>query len=160
VNGCKSETHKRRCPLDPAGTSWAGWGFRLADFESHGETETRSYTADEAADLARTPVALATNTVFDLTPTSMNNPAMDAATLNAHLAEGIPALSGAAGLTAFSAKLMRSFDMDAQGKPEGGAWGRSSEPYTTRWLHSDMRNMSFFYTHLLFEELVKVGEMK
>jgi len=155
----RQETHKGRGALDAAGTSWSGWGFRLADFESHGETETRSYTADEAALLAQTPGALATNTVFDLTPTSMNNPAMDAATLNAHLAEGLPALSCATGTTNLFSEAFR-FDMNTKGKPDGNTWPNRGLPYTTRWLHSDLREMAFFYTHLLFEKLVKEGDMQ
>jgi len=45
-------------------------------------------------------------------------------------------------------------------KPDNGAWGRSGDPYDERWLHNDMQNMAFFYTHKLFEKLVDLGEMK
>jgi hypothetical protein len=119
----------------------------------------RSYTTDEAADLARTPGALATNTVFDLTPTSLNNPAMDADTLNAHLAEGIPALSCAAGATNLFLEAFR-FDMNTAGKPDGGAWGRDHEDYGKRWLHSDLREMAFMYTYKLFKDLVDEGVLR
>ena len=115
----------------------------------------------EAADLAGTPGALAANTVFDLTPASMNNPTMDADTLNAHLAEGIPALSGAAGITVMAQSRIANFDMNVAGKPDGGAWGRPfNQDYEDRWLHCDLREMAFLYTHKMFKKLVLEGEME
>jgi hypothetical protein len=51
--------------------------------------------------------------------------------------------------------------MNVDGKPDGGAWGRDdSGTYKKRWLHSDMRNMAFFYTHLLFGKLVDEGVLR
>jgi len=160
----RQETHKGRGAFDAAGTSWSGWGFRLADFESHGETEMRSYRADEAANLARTPGVLATNTVFDLTPASMNKPSMTLGTLNAHLAEGIPALSPAAGQIAITFPPgtigAHNYDMNIDGKPDGGVWPNRGLPYYQRWLHSDLREMAFFHTHKLFEKLSKEGALQ
>lgn len=156
----KQETHKGLSALDPAGTSWAGWGFRQIEVENGGgDAQYRSYTADEATLLAQTPGALATNTVFDLTPSSMNNPNMDADTMNAHLAKGIPALSPAAGITNVFLEAFR-FDMNTSGKPDGGAWGRDDEDYGKRWLHSDIREMAFLYTYKLFKNLVDEGVLK
>ena len=146
--------------LGAAGTSWSGWGFRQIKVASGGgDAQYRSYTAGEAADLARTPGALAANTVFDLTPASMNNPTMDADTLNTHLAEGIPALSGAAGRTNLFASAFR-FDMNTQAKTDGGVWGRDDEDYGKRWLHSDLREMAFLYTYKLFKNLVDEGVLR
>ena len=156
----KQETHKGRGALDPAGTSWSGWGFRQIEVENGGgDAQYRSYTVNEAANLAQTPGALATNTVFDLTPASMNNPDMDAVTLNAHLAEGIPALSPAAGKTAIFDES-RAFNMNTVFKPDDGAWGRNHEDYGTRWLHGDVKDMAYFYTHKLFYKLVKEGALE
>jgi len=78
---------------------------------------------------------------------------------NEILAKGLPALSPAAGKTAIFAEN-RAFNMNSAFKPDADAWGRSGEPYQKRWLHNDMENMAFFYTHKLFEKLVELGEMK
>jgi hypothetical protein len=56
--------------------------------------------------------------------------------------------------------MMPKSHMNTTFKPEGGAWGRSGEPYGQRWLHGDMKDMAYFYTHLLFEKLVDEGELK
>lgn len=155
----RQETHKGRGALDAAGTSWSGWGFRQIEVENGGgDVQYRPYTQAEAALLAQTPGALATNTVFDLTPASMNDPAMDDDTLNAHLAEGIPALSDAAGRKAIF-DATRAFNMNTECKPGGGAWPNRGSPYFQRWLHSDLREVSFFLTHTLFEKLVKEGAL-
>ena len=50
--------------------------------------------------------------------------------------------------------------MNTTFKPDGNAWPNRGNPYYQRWLHSDMQNMAFFYTHKLFEELVELGEVK
>jgi hypothetical protein len=32
-------------------------------------------------------------------------------------------------------------------------WGRGSDVYGSRWLHSDIKNMAYFYVHELFQTL-------
>ena len=54
----------------------------------------------------------------------------------------------------------RAFNMNTTFKPDSGAWRRSGDPNDDRWLHNDMQNMAFLYTHKLFAELVELGEMK
>jgi hypothetical protein len=81
---------------------------------------------------------------------------------NELLAEGIPALSAAAGIVKPSSLPNvenRNSDMNIAFKPDGGAWGRSGEPYATRWLHCDIREMAFYYTQKLFVKLVKEGDL-
>lgn len=157
----KQETHKGLSSLDPAGTSWSGWGFRMVEewppLPGMGTTYV-PYTPEQAAARAQNGT-LATDTVFGLEPSSMNASNMTAAVLNEHLAEGIPALSPAAGKTAiFDAS--HAFNMNTTFKPEEGAWGRdNSHVYKKRWRHSDMKDMAFFYTHLLFDELVEKGDL-
>jgi hypothetical protein len=95
-----------------------------------------------------------------LTPSSMNTSNMTAAVLNEHLAKGVPALSPATGRTSIVPDDVENFDMNTSGKPDGGAWGRSGVPYYQRWLHNDMREMAYFYTHVFFKKLVEEGELK
>ena len=47
-------------------------------------------------------------------------------------------------------------DMPSFIKHEGDnsrEWGRSSDVYGSRWLHSDVKNMAYFYVHELFQAL-------
>lgn len=78
--------------------------------------------------------------------------------VNDILAQGVPALSHAAGIQSLTLPDPdKNYDADAN-KPNG--WGRSGEPYNDGWLHSDIKNMAYYYTHMLFDELVTQGEMK
>jgi hypothetical protein len=75
------------------------------------------------------------------------------------IASAIPALSGATGRTAIFDEY-HAFDMNTNYKPEGGAWGRDDYPYFRRWLHNDIWNMAYLYTHRLFAKLVELGGLQ
>jgi hypothetical protein len=80
---------------------------------------------------------------------------------NKLLALAIPALSSAAGNT-----KLRSLPNDNQQnmnfafKRDDYAWGRYHDDYKERWLHSDMKDMAYFYTYKLFNKLVKEGKLE
>ena len=103
--------------------------------------------------------------MYNYDPNSSSNPSamfssnITFAARNEILAKGLPALSPAAGKV-LTGVPERNFNMNTTFMPDNGAWGRSGEPYQKRWLHNDMQNMAFFYTHKLFKELVELGEMK
>ena len=71
---------------------------------------------------------------------------------NKLLANAIPAVSTAMGLTT-TVKGIDSIDMADY---ESG-WGRSQwiGNYKERWLHCDIKDMAYFYTHRLWEEVIK-----
>ena len=74
------------------------------------------------------------------------------------IARGVPALSYAAGVqNILLPDLNRNYNANDH-KPNG--WGRSAAPYNDRWLHSDLRDMAYFYTHDLFEQIVTKGELQ
>ena len=50
--------------------------------------------------------------------------------------------------------------MNVTFKSDGGVWGRDHGDYGKRWLHNDMREMAFFYTHKLFKHLVVQGDLQ
>jgi hypothetical protein len=93
--------------------------------------------------------------VFRRNPSSMFTNTIPVAVRNEILTKGIPAISPSAGIVAFGFPPgtigTRNLDMNIDFKPAGGAWGRIHEDYGKRWLHNDMKDMAFFYTHLLFE---------
>jgi hypothetical protein len=143
----KQETHKGRFEVsDPAGTSWAGWGFWNVLFASPSSAN------------AALPVKWRDNPVFRRNPSGMFSAVISAEFRNELLAKGVPALSPAVGHTAVPRLTdTMNFNMNTTFKPVDGAWGRNGPPYNKRWLHSDMKGMAFFYTHALFESLVQKG---
>jgi hypothetical protein len=170
----KQETHKGRGTLDPAGTSWAGWEFgnptyqaEIPDLEHGGTMQiTVPYYPDAAAvnaTNALNPSAFIDIPVFRQNPLGMFTNNIPAFLRNELLAEGIPALSAAAGKT-FLGSLpnaqQRNFNMNTIFRPDNGAWGRNHEDYGARWLHSDAKDMAYFYTHKLFDKLVEEGELE
>jgi len=94
-------------------------------------------------------------------PPEMLRPAIPSSTRNQIIASAIPALSGAAGRTLIpDLTSAMNIDMDTDFKPDGGVWGRGGEPYDTRWLHNDIRNMAYLYTYKLFDRLVVLGGLE
>ena len=159
----KQETHKGRNEFDPAGTSWAGWGFAKHEEQVSADPPTytmvRDYSVAAAnATAATNPLAFAEAPVFRKNPPGMFTNSIPAALRNELLAKGIPALSPAAGKTEMDSLGDNNFNMNTDFRPEGGAWGRNHEDYETRWLHSDMKDMAYFYTHRLFDKLVEMIE--
>ena len=71
---------------------------------------------------------------------------------------GIPALSGALGSDSLAPlPTARNYNMDANKPPSYPSRG---SPYNTRWLHSDLKNMAYPYTHQLFDEFVSKGSLQ
>jgi hypothetical protein len=159
----KQETHKGRGGLDPAGTSWAGWGFaehaELVNMYPPSYVMIRDYTLAEAN--SATPGQLRDSPVFRHDPSTMFTNTIPVAHRNELLAKAIPALSpSAGGVMLPQLTSSRNFDMNTDFKPDGGVWGRDHGDYGKRWLHNDMREMAFFYTHKLFKHLVVQGDLQ
>jgi hypothetical protein len=80
------------------------------------------------------------------------------ATLEEHLAKGIPALSQAAGRVAIGLGKDNEINM-ANLKNNG--WGRTSGTLSNRWLHSDLKDMAYLYVESLFSDIfVEKGILK
>ena len=74
----------------------------------------------------------------------------------------IPALSlpvGASEVTKFGST--RNFNMDTVGD-DGfkNGWGRYHPRYKERWLHSDIRDMSYLYVYKVFDKFAEEGVLK
>ena len=128
-------------------TDEAGWGF------------SGEYTEAEAN--AATPDNLRTNAVFRQNPTKMFSTNIEYNAVNSLLAKGIPALSPPIGINAVNALITSSGNKNiniTQFKVNG--WGRSGGDYDTRWLHSDFRDMGYFYTSGMYDDIVIKGGLK
>ena len=133
-------------------TEWSGWGFKtgLLGLSS-------AWSAKEANAITDFTV-FKTNTVFCIYPDSMTNSLNPRLVIDAHLTQGIPALSPPTGRTDLSEYGIPSFDMNAM-KPTN--WPRTVEhPLGTGFLHSDIKNVAFFYNHAVFAKIVEVGGLK
>jgi hypothetical protein len=137
----------------PGGTDWAGWGF-AGHWE--GDDWVHNYTMADAN--IASDDTLRTNAVFWQEPMTMFSSNISAQAANDIIARGVPALSYAAGVqNILLPDLNRNYNANDH-KPNG--WGRSAAPYNDRWLHSDLRDMAYFYTHDLFEQIVTKGELQ
>jgi hypothetical protein len=150
----KQEVFKGRdsswLPGSLGSTKWWGWGF-----EKNWLGQTVS---DEAANVL-TENQLRDEPVFRQNPEfyfRVDNLTDEA--VNQMLAMGLPALSPAAGqatnLNVFATQGLGRRDISIL---KANGWPRNHETYLTRWLHSDCKDVSYFYTYNLFNELVKKG---
>ena len=119
-------------------TDWCGWGFAM-------ENDQRKY--DAATANAMQPDVLAISPVFPLNPAGMNSPTISGDFLNELLAKGIPALSppcGAGSVSGLAGQNMAGF--------QSNGWGRENDD---DWLHSDIKNMAYYYTYRLFDKFLE-----
>jgi pimeloyl-ACP methyl ester carboxylesterase len=133
-------------------TEWSGWGFR------ENMLGVKKWSAQEANAIADAMV-FSTNTVFNPYPASITNAVATRLETDSHLTQGIPALSPPTGRTKFRDELLQSFDMDGY-RSDNWPTGNRDPELQHRWLHSDTKNVAFFFTHRLFEKIAEVGGLK
>ncbi len=151
----KQEVYKGRgenVVFDWATTDWSGWGFR------ENWLGTRMYSAEEANALES--LSLMTNTVFTLYPSTMNVNVISRLHLDEHLAKGIPALSPATGRIVFRESNGNDSNLDADESYRPNGWWRTSGDLKNRWLHSDIKDVAFYYVYSLFHNFVDKGALK
>jgi len=73
-----------------------------------------------------------------------------------HLAQGIPALSPPTGRTNLDDYGVQSFDMNSADYM-ANTWPRSTGELGNRFLHSDIKNVAYFFVHPVFRKIVEVG---
>jgi len=139
----KQEFYKGRNIL--YGSGWAGWGF---------ETNVTA----EAVNAAPVSV-LRDSPVFEHDPDEMFSSSITEPWVNLILAKGIPALSPPLG--ARSLNTVESIDMnDVRDIPRPNNWCRDSPLYGAAWLHTDIQNVAYFFTHKVFDKIVEKGNLK
>lgn len=138
-------------------TDWSGWNVEenWLGAEKISVAKAREMEAED----------FRTNTVFYCYPQSMNSPSIPLPVQGAHLALGIPALTPAAGATEITALgIIRNFDLDnvdenANGILRPNGWPTRAN-YPGRWLHSDMKDISYYYNYRLYEFIIEKGGVK
>lgn len=156
--GCwqKQETHKGIEPI--AGTLLGGWGFYCWDEGVGGESVQRYYTTAQA-NATVADGSITNSPVFSYGGTPMNNRNASWDDIWLSLAKYVPAISSPlGGSEALNRNNVNLNDIGDVGRPNG--WGRSHNVYEQNWLHSDMKDMAYFYVHKLYEQLVIRGSMQ
>lgn len=148
----KQELFKGRGGL--GGTDWAGWNIEENWLGVNKISVAEAKTMTEAD--------FRTNTVFYCYPPSMNQPTIPLLVRGAHLAQGIPALTPAAGRMKFGDLRLRndSFDCNATlqiARPNG--WPERSD-YRGQWCHSDLKDVAYFFNFKFYEKAIEKGNLK
>ena len=160
----KQEMFKGRWIIDGlGGTTWAGWNFSEMTYippSSFIPITERKYTAEASATLA--DWQLKTDPVFNLYPHCLTNSVLPLLTCGAVLAQGIPALTPPTGGTAFGGDLMleNMIDLDDSGEDMKSQGWPSRSSYGTRWLHSDMKDVAYYFNFKFYKKIVEKGSLK
>lgn len=113
----------------------------------------RTYTPSEAQTMAEDG-SIVTNAVFARNASAMFNPSAAQEAQWETLAKYIPAVSSAMGKTvAFDANNLNLSDEASVARPNG--WGRNHPRYGSSWLHSDVKNMAYWYVFPLYKHLIE-----
>ncbi len=144
-------------------TDWAGWSIREKMFGYNIVQPTNAFTMSD--------MELRTNTVFKLQPESMNTNSISLLMRGAILAKGIPSRTPACGTMKWGLGMNMNDSMfncnDTSaigGIPRPNAWivrpNGLFDDWGNRWLHSDMKNMAYFYVFKFFEKVKEEGALQ
>lgn len=147
-----------------AGTLSGGWRFNVwPEYDSStDELKQVSYSPDGAA-AAVANGSITNRPAFDVSDAAeMLNPSATEDDVFLALAKHVPALSSPVGGNAVLDSDDNNIDMNDpdNGIPRPNQWGRNHRDFGVSWLHSDMKDMSFFYVFKLYEQLMQKGSLK
>ena len=144
-------------------TDWAGWSIRenILGYNVIQPTNAWLMSASE----------LKTNTVFKLQPESMNTNSIPLLLRGAHLAKGIPSRTPASGAMKWGPPNMdrrminlESTDENANGLQRPNGWVVRSNGWFSdwgnRWLHSDIKDVSYFFVFKFYQRLKEEGALQ
>ena len=131
-------------------TEWSGWGFK------ENMLGVKKWSAQEA-NAVTDAMVFSTNTVFNPYPASITNAVATRLETDSHLTQGIPALSPPTGRTDLNNYGIVSFDMNTSDYM-ANTWPRPNDGQLGgRFLHSDIKNVAYFFVHPVFRKIVEVG---
>ncbi len=151
----KQETRKGIDAI--AGTLYGGWGFYCWT-EMVGDVQSTEYYSVSEANALVSSGSITNTPVFSYSGTQMRNPNATQDDIWYALAKHVPAISSPVGGTTVDADPMGNFDLNTSKYRNG--WGRNHRFYEDKWLHSDMKDMAFFYVYKLYNELIQKGGLK
>ena len=154
--------------VNAAGSLSAGWGFHCWRTNINNETVWVRYSA-AGANAMVADGSIATNAVFDRGVSAMFSPTMSDYDIADILAFHIPAVSSPAGKVPIRDEgQKKDFDINS---PDYRAndWGREGVPVEDEqgiqhiekhWMHSDVKNMAYYYVYPAFTNIIERGAMK
>jgi hypothetical protein len=146
----------------PLGSSlWAGWGFRgveISDPYGGGTYIQPTFTAEQA-NFAMDDQLRATS-VFRGAPDFMFSSNVSREQQNSLLAAAIPAMSYATGRNVVGAFSTPRGSMNYDMTDFRSGWPRNHPIYGESWLHSDVRDVAYIYTSILFDGIVAMGDLR
>ena len=151
--------------VNAAGSLSAGWGFHCWITNINNETVWVRYSAAGANAMVSNG-SIVTNAVFDRGVSTMFSSTISDYDKADILAFHIPAVSSPAGKVAV---VLGSNDFDMDTLCRSDAWGRDGVPVEDEhgvqhiekhWLHSDIKNMAYYYVYPAFTNIVEKGGMK
>jgi hypothetical protein len=152
--------------VNAAGSLSAGWGFHCWTTNINNETVWVRYSAAGANALVADG-SIATNAVFDRSVSAMFSSTISDYDIADILAFHIPAVSSPAGKVETFLDEDMYYDMNARGRAND--WGRAGivvedehgeQHLETPWLHSDIKNMAYYYVYPAFTNIIERGAMK
>ena len=128
-------------------TREGGWGFhsRLSLLGTH-----ETISPNEAADMIANG-SIVTNAVFERSVAAMFKPTNTASEMYNAIAYNVPAVSYPAGSVSTMNDPDEFHDMNSETFRNG--WGRNDVVYGQQWLHSDIKNMAYWYVFKFFNEI-------
>lgn len=137
------------------GSLSAGWGFPVW---RRGDNRVR-YSAAGANQLVASG-AIVTNAVFNRDVEAMFQPTISDFDKADILASHIPAVSSPAGkVAALTGYGNINCDVNTEiNRPNG--WSRGTSDEQRKWLHSDIKNMAYYFLHAFYTTIVNEGGLK
>ena len=137
-------------------TDWSGWNIE-ENWLGVNKISVEEAQGMEAGDFK-------TNTVFYCYPASMNSTNITLLVRGAHLALGIPSLTPAAGIVPFGGNPMLDSMINvnmnnSSGVERPNGWPSKSS-YPNRWLHSDMKDVSYYFNFKFYEKIIEKGNLR
>jgi hypothetical protein len=152
--------------VNAAGSLSAGWGFHCWTTNIDNETVWVRYSSAGANSMVADG-SIVTNAVFDRGVSAMFSPTISDYDIADILAFHIPAVSSPAGKVVTAGEGPQDgldFDLNDDLLRANG-WGRprptghpDDEPIP--WLHSDIKNMAYYYVYPAFTNIVNKGELR
>ena len=152
--------------VNAAGSLSAGWGFHCWTNNINNETVWVRYSA-AGANAMVADGSIATNAVFDRGVSAMFSSTISDYDKADILAFHIPAISSPAGkveVIGSHQNIANDFNLN-DSTYRANDWGRSKpsgypENELMPWLHSDIKNMAYYYVYPAFTNIVEKGKMK
>ena len=133
-----------------------------ADSFGASEASARLIFVPEGAAAALASGSIVNNPVFDVSDAAeMTNRNATEDDIHLALAKHVPALSSpVGGMAVVLGERIENHDLNAENEYRN-AWGRSDDSiYQSNWLHSDMKDMAYFYVYKLYNQLVEKGSLR